>query len=392
MRICNYLSLILIYLRFCSGFTCTKVVKTKIDMKVKILSDDEMNLATMELLKISSAHFTSQALHSFVDLKIADIISNKSLSLQDISEQIGPNTNKDALLRILRLLTSVDIIENEYINDTFVFRLTNVGYLLQTKSHQPSMASCVHHWLEDPLWNVGQHLTSFIRGDDETLGKDPFTLRNGVSSDFYYNKNDHPQSLQYANDFVRFISDSEINAVVHGGIQWSEYDNKVILDVGGFNGKLLSAIHAQYPKLICKCLDLPQVIDNIEQKQQHVELIPGDIFDTSSIPKCDVIILKHFLDRCMWSEQETECILKTCYNALPNDGVIIIFDAVLPDASEEEGKALQLSLDFIYMLVGRERQRTQQEWRILVEKTGLKIDEVIDTHIPTCSAIVLTKA
>ena len=94
----------------------------------------------------------------------------------------------------------------------------------------------------------------------------------------------------------------------------------------------------------------------------------------------------------MLTETETECILKTCYNALPNDGVIIIFDAVIPDAREEEGKAIQLSLDFLYMLVGRERQRTKEEWRVLVEKTGLTIDEVIDTHIPTCSAIVLTKA
>jgi hypothetical protein len=354
-------------------------------------SNEEMNVATLQLLKISSAHFTSQALRSFVELGIADILSDKSLTLEEISEQIGPRTNMDALLRILRLLTTVDIIENECNTCTFVFRLTVTGSLLQTKKYQPSMASCVNHWLEDPLWNAGEYLTSYIRGADETLGKDPFTLRNGLSSDFYYNPHDCPQSLQYANDFVKFISDSEINAIVYGGIQWSKYDHKVILDVGGFNGKVLSAIHFQYPNLICKCLDLPEVITNIVQKPLHVELIPGDIFDPSSIPTCDVIILKHFLDRCMWNEKETESILKTCRDILPKDGVVIIFDAVIPDAKEEENKGMQLSLDVMYMLVGRERQRRKEEWSILAEKTGLIIDEVIDTHIPTCSAIVLSK-
>jgi hypothetical protein len=360
-------------------------------MKAKTLSVDEINVATLQLLKISSAHFTSQALRTFVDLGIADIISDESLTLDEISTKIGPNTNMDALLRILRLLTTVDIIENECIKSTFVFRLTNTGSLLQKKLHQSSMVSCVNHWLEDPLWNVGQNLTQYVRGDDEAVGKDPFTLRNGMSSDFYYNRNQRPQSLQYANDFVRFVSDSEINAIVHGGIQWSKYDNKVILDIGGFNGKVMSALHYQYPNLICKCLDLPEVIGSINQKPRHVELIPGNILDPSSIPTCDVIILKHFLDRSMWNEKETECIIKTCYDVLPNDGVVIVFDAVIPDAKEEGGKAMQLSLDFIYMLVGRQRQRRRDEWRILAEKTGFIIKEFIDTHIPTCSAIVLTK-
>ena len=435
---------------------------------------------TLPLLSLASNHFISQAVHTFVKLGLPDVLicgnqdtesGDSFMTLEDIAEALGPNTNRDALLRTLRLLTTVDILEDKMtgtwedecdgassvrntIYQNVAFRLTDLGATLQSSNKGvsgsgTSLASCVLHWMEEPLWNVGFALPAFIQGngvrkyptiistkssaqnakknDDNEIGvKDPFTMVNGQSSDYYYNKEEHPQSLSHANDFVRFIADNEINAIVDAvdwsSILWSPNDSvaaldgndKVsLLDIGGYNGKVLDAISTKYPSIECKCLDLPHVIEQIEENNRKqaataaaqtsaVTLIGGNIFDdVSTLPNdCNVILMKHFLDRCMWDEKETLLILQTCYNLLPsNSGSnrLVLAEAVIPDPGPNDDvtttsqRKMQLTLDALYMFVGRERQRTKTEWITLVSKANFALDEIIHTELPTCSLLVLHK-
>jgi predicted transcriptional regulator len=70
--------------------------------------------AVLPLMQLASAHVASQALRSCVQLNMADMISDaatRPTSLTEIAQQIGPTTNQDALLRTLRLLESVGIVQ-----------------------------------------------------------------------------------------------------------------------------------------------------------------------------------------------------------------------------------------------------------------------------------------
>ena len=435
--------------------------------------------STLPLLSLASNHFISQALHTFVKLGMPDVFiggnedtefGDSFMTVEDIATALGPNTNRDALLRTLRLLTTVDILDDKMIGtwedecygasvtntiyQNVAFRLTDLGATLQSTNSGAcgsgtSLASCVLHWMEEPLWNVGFALPAFIQGtcvheyskvysaksseeiakindDNEIRVKDPFTMVNGQSSDYYYNKEEHPQSLSYANDFVRFIADNEIKAIVDAvdwsSILWSPDDsdaavdgnNRVaLLDIGGYNGKVLGAISTKYPSIECKCLDLPHVIEQIRENNRKqaasaaaqssaVTLIGGNIFDdVSSLPNdCNVILMKHFLDRCMWDEKETLQILETCYNLLPPNSQsnrLVLAEAVIPDPGPNDDvtttsqRKMQLTLDALYMFVGRERQRTKSEWLTLVSKANFVLDEIIHTELPTCSLLVLHK-
>ena len=375
----------------------------------KQLSSDETNESIMSLMDLSSAHFTSQALHTFTQLGIADMIGDEIVSLEEICSFVGPRTNVDAMTRTLRLLVSANILE--YVrsdnNLSDYFRLSNTGALLQTQVEgQPSMASGVRHWMEKPLWNAWLHLPEYIQGpqqqqnlqsnakSERDMNPDPFERSNGQSSDYYYNAESHPDSLQHANDFVRFISDAEIESIV-SCLDWSQYASKKILDVGGYNGKVLDKIALKYSHVdfnSMKSLDLPHVVQGIKEKPEHIELIGGNILNPSSVPYADVILMKHFLDRCMWNEVETIKILQTCHDKLPNNGQLILAEAVIPDFSQaRELNRIEVALDALYMLVGRERQRTESEWKALASKSGFMIKEIIRTNSVSCSLIVLIK-
>lgn len=357
--------------------------------------EDPSSSLFLPLMKLASAHFSSQALYAAVRQGIPDIIGENLLSLNEISASIGNKCNSDALCRTMRLLTAINVVEETHIDDgsTVAFSLTKLGKsLCKGSSDKPSMASCIVHWMERPLWDAWLELPPFILEGETSMR--PFERANsGVSSDVWYNAKDHPESLKHANDFVRLIYSFEIEAVVNG-FDWSLCRGKRLVDIGGHHGQLIGAIAQQEPTIECFCLDLPHVISSAPTNEDgHVKMIPGNIFDPATIPDCDAILMKHFLDRCMWDDDESIQILKSCYGALTDQGgILIIAEAVLPDFGRVNAdNTLQLSMDALYMLVGREGQRTQADWKHLADASGFEIERIEFTNVPSCSLVILKK-
>ena len=371
------------------------------NLRIQISSRDKVDNQREDIspiLKLASAHTASQALYAIVRLGIPDILGNNTLPLSTIASKVGPRTNKDALLRTMRLLTTVDILtescspEPSPASDEISFHLTKTGSMLQT-NHPSCMDSCVLHWLEAPLWNSLLELPDFISGTTKQL---PFeTANDGISSDCYYSVEDHPESLQHANAFVRKIYDGETHAVLNGFNWKSLAPGTRVLDIGGHHGKVVGSIKKNFPHIEALSLDLPVVIDSAPTAPDGVTLVKGNILDSSTIPSCDVILLKHFLDRCMWDEEQSIDILKSCHQALsPSDpdSKVIIAETVVPDIGETDpNQNIPLYMDALYMVVGRERQRTKSEWQDLANKSGFQVDSITATNSPTCSIIVLTK-
>jgi hypothetical protein len=243
--------------------------------------------------------------------------------------------------------------------------------------------------MEQPLWGAWLELPTYV-GEG---GMDPFQRSNGgISSDFWYNEQDNPASLEHANNFVRMIHAREIDAVVNN-FDWSICRGKKLVDIGGHHGQLICAIAKKEPEIDCYCLDLPDVISRAPKaNNEYAHMIPGDVFDPSTIPLSDAILMKHFLDKCMWNEEETINILQTCYKSLNPKGFVVVADAALPDFGQAKGdNELQLYMDALYMLVGREGQRTELEWRRLANLSGFEKVHFQTTKVPSCSLIVMEK-
>lgn len=409
--------------------------------------DDNNDHTFLPLLQLASAHCASQAVSTAIQLGIPDILLQREqeqagdidnaayLDLPNIAAAIGPSCHQDTLLRILRLLTTVNILTEKEVElpaRTVAFALTKMGRALTTTSNDddkhddlpsPSMASCFLHWMERPLWNTWLELPEFISSPCDPAPPSPppasssakntqqsssvlfpFDRANhGISSDYWYNAEDHPESLYHANQFVRLIHDREIQAMVQG-FDWSgRCSGQRVVDIGGHHGQLMSAIAQTEPSVDCYSLDLPNVIVKAppekRQNDSRVTLVAGDVFDTDTIPQCDTILMKHFLDRCMWTEQETIDILKSCQKALSRSysadnekgGKLIIAEAVLPDYGKVTAdNQLPLYLDALYALVGRKGQRTRQEWECVALAAGFEVDYVQHTNVPSCSLIMLT--
>jgi len=363
----------------------------------KVISLDDAEASMQPLMQLSSAHFASQALRAVVQLGIPDILGSECMTVSEMASHVGANddiVNEDALQRTLRLLVTVGILQEKFEHKKYSFSLTNTGALLQTNvPGQPCLAPVVQHWMERPLWDSWLDLPDYIAGKGERKLL-PFDRANGVSSDEFYGQN-NPDSLHFANQFVRFISDGEVEAILKA-FDWNSLSGKTVVDIGGHYGGIMSAVAKKFPEVKCICLDLPEVVLSAPPPPPGVEFVGGNVFDPSTIPACNVIFMKHLLDKCMWDEEESIRILQSCHSALPADGTVIIGEAVLPNhndvGSTDNNFQLQMFMDAFFLLVGREGMRTEYEWSELAAQAGYTIQSIIPTSSPSCYLIVLQKA
>jgi O-methyltransferase domain len=349
-------------------------------------NDDACITPAETLMLLSLSHLTSQALYTFVELGVADHLARSTLpqSARTIAAAIAagttsttnqpnhpidhqPKCNADVLERILRLLATQNVVQEHWHScdsddessttiatttkdddsiPSVLFSLTPVGALLarrntsHVRQHEPSLSlphrSMVQHWMEEPMWQAWSQLSNYTKTTTTTLSNNDNSnmfqnANNGMSLKAWYSSN--PSSLLYANDFLKMIAEEEIKTCVEN-FDWNLLNGKPVLDLGGYNGAMMKAVKASYPQIRCICLDLPEVIvaassPAAAEEVCGVEFIAGDMFDLCS-PACDAIFMKHIV-YCDWDDVRSNQILRSCHNVLPDGGLVIIAEAVLPD-------------------------------------------------------------
>jgi uncharacterized protein YijF (DUF1287 family) len=76
----------------------------------------------------------------------------------------------------------------------------------------------------------------------------------------------------------------------------------------------------------------------------RLRFIAGDFFQ-QALPEADVLILGHILHD--WNLQEKQLLLRKAYQALPSNGALIVYDAIIDDDRRENVAGLLMSLNML---------------------------------------------
>ncbi|KAJ4850249.1 hypothetical protein Tsubulata_018314 [Turnera subulata] len=127
---------------------------------------------------------------------------------------------------------------------------------------------------------------------------------------------------------------------------------KQLVDVGGGLGHAVKAITSKYPHI------------------KGVEHVGGDMFE--SVPKGDAIFMKWILHD--WSDDHCLKLLKNCYKSIPDDGKVIIVEAVLPVMAETSATAKATSQCDVLMMTQNPggKERTEPEFMALAKEAGFR--------------------
>jgi hypothetical protein len=129
---------------------------------------------------------------------------------------------------------------------------------------------------------------------------------------------------------------------------WKQYSSFV--DVGTAQGDTASQIALANPHLSGAGFDLPEVGPIFEEYVQElglagrVKFLPGSFFD-SPMPKADVIVMGHILHD--WDLETKRMLIGKAYDAIPEGGALIVYEAIIDDDRSKNAFGLMMSLNML---------------------------------------------
>lgn len=348
-----------------------------------VLNPDQLAEALPDALNLAQGHYISQCLNALVKLGVPDIIGNRELSFAEILQQLPKKTNQQALLRTMRYMVARGVFQ-EHANPEgqALFSLTPTGSFFQAASPS-SLAWGLMFDCEPAYWNACCKVPDFVCGQ---TSESPFRAANGKEFFDFMAVNSHAAGL-FNNSMTKFSS-TQIELILKH-VDWHGFSGKTVVDIGGNTGTVMQAVAAAFPDINCISFDLPGVIDKSGCPPKGVSFAKGDMFDSTTIPECDVIFMKYILHD--WADEAAQRILRSCHSALKPGGKVVLAELVLPELGEiSSDNAAKFDLDAIMLVIGGQ-ERSLSHWKTLAAETGFGLDESKRIDGEQLSIIILNR-
>lgn len=326
--------------------------------------DDEQQCAYASQLVTMSV--LPMVLQTAIELNLLEIIAKSGhggrMSPSEIVAHL-PTQNPDASImldRMLGLLATYSILTCYVVDDQRSYGLAPVCKYLVRNEDGVSLGPLMS-LIQDKVF-----MDSWHKLKEAVLeGGIPFNKAHGMHAFEYPGKD--PRFNQVFNTAMYNHTTITIKKVIESYKGFEHLKHKQVVDVGGGVGVTLSLITSKYPSIKGVNFDLPHVVQHA-QHYPGVEHVGGDMFE--SIPKGDAIFMKWILHD--WSDDQCLKLLKNCYKALPEDGKVIVVEAlysVMPDSRAATRWVRQADLVMMTQNPGG-KERTQNEFMALAIGAG----------------------
>lgn len=307
----------------------------------------------------------TQAIAVAAKLGIADLAADEPRSADELARMT--NADVSALRRLLRTLTSLAIFAEDSAGR---FVNTPLSETLRT-DHPESVRALAILWGSPFFWKPWGDLGAAV-----ATGNPAF--HRAYQESFFDYLARHVEDASTFNAAMTAVSRVDVSAVL-GSYDFSRF--KRMVDVGGGHGALLQGILSANPHLQGVLYDLPGVIAGATELgtgevAARCEVVPGNFFE--AIPSgADLHILKRIVHD--WNDETALKILSNCRRAIRPKGTLLLVEWVLKPPNEPDlGKFTDLNM--LVMLGGRER--TESEFRNLLQRAGFALMRVIPTTGP----------
>lgn len=325
-----------------------------------------------QLLSLLAGYWVSRAIMVAAELGIADHLGRTPTPVEALARATGANA--DALYRVLRALASAGIFTEAAPR---AFALTPMGALL--KSDAPGSLRAFARFQGEPWhWESWGAMLASLRS-----GRPAILERFGAADCFEYLAR-HPASAAIFNDAMSGHA-AQVHAAVADAYDFSAAT--LVVDVGGGHGTLLARI-LERSAARGILLDLPEVVTGAAAVfaeygvADRATAIGGDFF--SVVPAGgDVYLLSTVIHG--WDDDRAIAILQRVRAAMQAHGrVLIVENVIAPDDEPHPGKLIDLEM----LVIAGGRERTEAEYRVLVEAAGL----VLTRALPTAASVSIVEA
>ncbi|MEV0587126.1 methyltransferase [Nonomuraea sp. NPDC050310] len=315
------------------------------------------------LFGVLTGTWLSQAGYVVCELGVADHLSDEPRDIAEVAAAVG--AHPDSLYRVMRALSAVGVFME---TGPRHFALNDEGRMLRSDS-----PSSFKHFI---LLNGLEHIKLFA----ELL---PSVRSGRPASEKVYGKHlydyigEHPELRDH------FFAAHGRTAPRVAMAALSEMDfsgARTVVDLGGGDGALLEHVLKDNPHLKGVLFDLPDTLPYARERLtaqgliDRCELVGGSFFD-SVPPDGDVYVLAHCLHN--WNDEKSAELLATIRATMPPHARLLVLEHLL----EGEGFSLAKLIDLLMMAVDG-RERSEEEVRVLLDKSGFEVRSVRSVLFP----------
>jgi precorrin-6B methylase 2 len=297
----------------------------------------------------------SQAVYVAAALGIADRVTEGPRPVEELAREAG--ADDDALYRLLRLLAGHGIFVE---HDGRRFSNSELSELLREDGGFREFA-LVFGRLIFPAW------TGTL--DVVRTGEPSFPHVFGATWEEHLAANPDDNTL-----FNRFMAGGpaakEPQAEILADGACAEGDT--VVDIGGGTGALLVGLLRRRPDLRGIVFDLPHVAREAEAfvresgVADRCEVAAGSFVD--GIPEgADRYVLSHILHGM--ADEDAVALLRRIRAAIADGGRLFVFDGIVGPPNDPDTKLM----DVLMLVLSGGRERTEDEWRTLLEAGGFEL-------------------
>ena len=308
-----------------------------------------------------TSYWTAQSIHVAAKLKLADLVKDGPQTAQQLAQ--ATKTHQQALYRLLRALASVEIFSEDQ----------------QGRFSMTPIAECL---LDRP---GSQYAVALMMGDEHyrSWGDLLYSVQTGKPAfDHLFGKPifeylaEHAEQAKIFDAAMTGFHGPETQAMVDA------YDFtgiNTLVDIGGGNGTVLTAVLQKYSTMKGILFDLPGVIERAKKNLAGAGLAArcqtsaGSFFE-SAPPGGDAYQMRHIIHD--WTDEQCHTILSHIRKVMPKHGRLLVIEMVVNPGNEQQ-PAKWLDLNMLVLPGGRER--TEAEYRDMYAKAGFRLERVVST-------------
>ncbi|SEP51323.1 Dimerisation domain-containing protein [Rhodospirillales bacterium URHD0017] len=324
------------------------------------------------LSQMLATAWLAQALSVAARLGIADRLAGGPLAPDDLAAQL--DTDSNATYRLLRALASAGIFEE---SPDGRFALTALAQPLRSDAPDSIRDYAImvgERWVWASIGGLMHSVRTGAPSFDHLFGAPVFD---------YYTA--HPEAGRIAGDGLKSIGRLQDNAVAAAlDLRGAGH----LVDVGGGQGGLLASLLTAHPDAEGVLFDLPHVVAKAAPVlaaagvAERCKLESGDFF--RAVPKGgQLYILRKVLHD--WDDARARQLLAACREGMASGTWLVVAETTVPVGN---ASAYVKLLDLLMLTYAGGRERTEAEYRALLQATGFSVERIL----PTIASISLIEA
>ena len=285
------------------------------------------------IIKLGTSFWGSKTLLSGIELGVFSTLAGAPADLPTLQKKLGLHQRSardflDALVALRMLERENGVYRNTADTDFFLDRA------------KPSYMGGMLEMCNVRLYGFWGSLTEALRsGEPQNEAKE--------GKDFFGALYAEPQRLR---EFLGAMSGLSAGAAQAIAAKFSWRNYTTFVDVGAAQGILPVTLAGAHAHLRGIGFDLPPVQPVFEEfvanhgLSDRVRFQAGDFF-TGALPNADVIIMGHILHD--WDVSQKKMLLSKAFAAVPSEGAVIVYDAIIDDERRENAFGLLMSLNML---------------------------------------------